>query len=66
VHSDDRGNGLAVCQAEQNPQIDRGYQKALRQLGTISTLFPKFLERSENLTSNWVDEMSWRQSALKN
>ncbi len=41
-------------------------RKALRQLGTISTLFPKFLERSENLTSNWVDEMSWRQSALKN
>lgn len=41
-------------------------RNSLRQLGTISTLFPKFLERSESLTSNWVEEMSWRQSALKN
>ncbi len=41
-------------------------RKMIGQLGTISALFPKFLERSENLTRNWADEMDWRQSALKN
>jgi DNA-binding NarL/FixJ family response regulator len=38
----------------------------LEHLQAISKLFPSFLQRSEDLTRNWADEMSLRQSALKN
>lgn len=41
-------------------------KRNLGQLGSISALFPKFLERSEDLTRNWAEEMDWRQTALKN
>jgi len=44
----------------------RENRRIIDQLGVISSLFPKFLERSEDLTRNWADEMDWRQSALKN